>query len=90
MARDGGCGGGESAVVVFARPKSSTLRWFAVGDEKVRGLDVAMDDAAAMRGVERVSNLPGEIESRAGSAIGPASISCRTVLPSSRSMAMNG
>ncbi len=33
-----------------------------VRDEEVRGLDVAMDDPAAMRCVERVSNLPGEIE----------------------------
>ena len=52
----------ESAAVVFARPKSSTFRWFPYGDEEVRGLDVAMDDPAAMRCVERVSNLPGEIE----------------------------
>ena len=37
----------------------------AVGDEQVGRLDVAVDDAAAMRGVERIGNLHGEVENQA-------------------------
>ena len=41
-------------------------------DEQVRGLDVAVDDAAAMRRVERVGDLPREVEDPRRPASGPA------------------
>ena len=34
----------------------------AIGDENVRGLDVAVDDALLVRGVKRIGNFDGEIE----------------------------
>ena len=34
----------------------------ALGDEDIRGLDVAMDDALDVSGVERVGNVDGNIE----------------------------
>ena len=36
----------------------------ARSDEDVRGLDVAMDDAGGMRGVQRVGNLDPDVEQR--------------------------
>ena len=36
----------------------------AIGDEKIGGLDVAMDDAFGVRGVERVGDFDAEIEQR--------------------------
>jgi hypothetical protein len=37
----------------------------ACGNENVRRLDVAMDDAVGVRRIEPVGNLNGEIEQRA-------------------------
>jgi hypothetical protein len=36
----------------------------AIGDKNIRGLDVAMHDAFAVRGVERVGNFDAEVEQR--------------------------
>jgi hypothetical protein len=55
------------------------LQVVAVGDEEVGRLDVAVDDAAAVGGVERVGACRASAMTRSG-GIGP-SISCRTVAP---------
>jgi hypothetical protein len=41
------------------------LRLLAVGDEDVGGLDVAVQDAARVRGVDRVGNLRGQPQQQA-------------------------
>ena len=56
-------------------------------DEDVGRLDVAMNDAFAVRGVERVGDLRGEIEQQSVS-IGAPAIWCFRVTPSRNSMAM--
>ena len=52
----------------------------ARSDEDVRGLDVAMDDAGGMRGVQRVGNLDPDvderIQARAGRRRADPSASC--------------
>ena len=56
----------------------------ALGDENVRGLDVAVDDAFGVRGVERIGNLDGEREQLrfpAGARRCDASASCRPETP---------
>ena len=50
----------------FARPKSSTFDAVAVCHEQVGGLDVPVDDAAPMGGVERLGNLPREVQDPRG------------------------
>ena len=35
----------------------------ALGDENIRRLDVAVDDALGVRGIERVGNFDGEVRS---------------------------
>ena len=49
-----------AASIALARPKSSTLTRPSRGDLDVGRLQIAMDDAALVRGVERVGNLPGD------------------------------
>jgi hypothetical protein len=59
-----------------------------LGDEDVRGLDVAVDDAFGVGGVESVGNLDSDGE-QASRSIGRLPIKCFRVLPSRNSMAMN-
>ena len=46
----------------FRQAEVENLGVSALGDENVGGLDVAMDDAFAVRGVERVGDFDGEAE----------------------------
>ena len=47
--------------MIFASPKSRTFTPL-LGDQDVAGLQVAVDDALFVRGVERVQDLPGQLE----------------------------
>ena len=49
-----------SVSTAFARPKSSTLTRAVGRDLDVGGLQIAMDDAALVRGLERFGNLAGD------------------------------
>ena len=48
--------------VSFARPKSRILACPRLRDEDIGRLDVAMDDAAGVRGVERVGDLDADLQ----------------------------
>ena len=62
----------------------------ARGQEDVRRLDVAMDDALAVRGVERIGDGDARCRRGRGTSSGPRASRCWSVSPSSSSMAMNG
>jgi hypothetical protein len=47
---------------LLGQPEVEQLGVTATGHENIRRLDVAMDDIAAVRGVERIDNLHGEVE----------------------------
>jgi hypothetical protein len=47
---------------LFRQPEVENLRVPAGGDEKIRGFDVAVDDALGMRGIERVGDFNAEVE----------------------------
>ena len=49
---------------VFGETEVENFCLAARADENICGLDIAMNDAAGMSGVERVGNLNGEIEER--------------------------
>ncbi len=49
-------------IASLAMPKSSTLAWPRSGDEDIRRLDVAMNDAAGVRGVEAIRDFDAELE----------------------------
>ena len=66
------------------------LRVAARRDEDVGRLDVAVDDALRVRGVQRVGNLDRRGRAAARSASGLPPMRCFSVCPSSNSMAMNG
>ena len=51
-----------AAVVELRQPKIQQLRLAVFGDEDIRRLDVAMDDALGMRRIERVGNLNSQVE----------------------------
>ena len=59
----------------------------ALGDEDVCGLDVAMDDAFAVGGIQRVGDFDGE-PSRTSISSGRPAMRCFSVTPSRYSMAM--
>ena len=58
-------GSSSAGASALARPKSRILAWPRGRDEDVGRLDVAVQDALRVRGVERVRDLDGEIEHRA-------------------------
>ena len=60
----------------------------AIRDEDVCRLDVAMHDAFAVGGVERVGNLNREFEKLVGGQGAAADKACFSVLPSTNSIAM--
>ena len=53
---------GRSVVNNFGQAEIENLGVAALGDENVRWLDVAVDDALFVRGLERVGDFDGEIE----------------------------
>ena len=48
--------------VSLASPKSRIFTWPPVGDEDVPGFDVAVDDAACVRRVQRIGNLDSDVQ----------------------------
>ena len=70
-------------------PKSRTFARPSLGDEDVRRLDVAVDDAALVGRVQRVGDLDAEVEQAVGVQRLVASSPIER-LPSSNSIAMNG
>jgi hypothetical protein len=45
----------------LSQPEVQNLGMATLGDENVGGLDVSVDDASSVSGVERVGNLDGEL-----------------------------
>ena len=76
-------------VTTFAKSKVENLGVSALRDENVGRLDVAVDDAFGVSGVERVSNLNRQAEQYIRLHGLPA-MRCFKVIPSRNSMAMNG
>ena len=71
------------------QPKVENLGVSALGDKDVRRLDVAVDDAFGVGGVERV----GDLDPRASNALvsrGFPAMRCFSVTPSRNSITMNG
>jgi hypothetical protein len=46
----------------LGQTKIQNLRLATLGHENVRGLDIAMNDALRVRGIQRVGNLDCEVE----------------------------
>ncbi len=86
-----GIGGGFAAVCEgvgdFCEAEVENFCVAAFGDEDVGGLDVAVDDAGAMSGVESVGDFDAESRSRSISRGRPV-MACLRVAPSRNSMAM--
>ena len=72
------------------QPEVENLGVPALGDKDVRGLDVAVDDAFGVGGVERVGNFDGQSEAESSVSIGRLAMRCFSVAPSRNSIAMNG
>ena len=71
----------------FSESKIENLGVATLGDEKIRGLDVAMDNAFGMSSIERVGNFDGEAAAfRLNRLAGDAVLQGQ---PSRNSMAMN-
>ena len=51
---------GRRLPATFAKPKSRTLAMSPARDEDVGGLDVAMNNAPGVGGVERIGDLDGQ------------------------------
>ena len=62
VATGGGFGDGEPFSEKFGEAKVENFGGTGLGYENVCGLDVAMDYAFGVRGIERVSNLDGNVE----------------------------
>ena len=60
-----------------------------VGDENVRGLDVAMNNALGVRRIERIGDLDGQGEKETSISSPRPEMRCFRVKPSTNSMAMN-
>ena len=50
----------------LAKPKSRIFAWPRRSDENVRRLDVAMDDALGVRGVQGVGKLDAQLQDLSG------------------------
>ena len=73
----------------LCQPEIQNLRP-ARREKNVGGLDVAMDDALAVRGIEGVGQRPARCRRATRQSSGPRVSRCWSVSPSSSSIAMNG
>ena len=86
-----GVAGRALLLELLGEAKVENFRLAALGDENVGGLDVAMDDAFGVCGVERVGDLDADFElSSVLSAVLEGSRRCLRVMPRRSSMAMKG
>ena len=74
--------------VTFARPKSRIFGVPSLSDENVRGLDVAMNDAFGVGGIQSVGNLDRQTEQNIAISMGFPAMRCFSVMPSRNSIAM--
>ena len=74
---------------LFGEPEIENLRLASRGDKNIGGLDIAMNDPARVRRVERIRNLRPELEKGIG-CHGRPPIRSRSVWPSSSSITRKG
>ena len=79
--------GRSSGIHHFCQAEIEDFGMTALGHEDVRGLDVAVDDALGVSGVERVGNLDAQVRIESMS-MGRPPMRRFSVRPSSNSMAM--
>ena len=72
----------------FGQSKIQNLGVTALGDEEIRRLDVAMNDAVGVRGIEGVGDFDGREPEQSSISIGRPAMRCFSVTPSRNSMAM--
>ena len=71
------------------QPEIKNFGMPALGDEDVRRLDVAMDDAFGVSGIQRIGNLDRQTRAAHPCPEGRPAMRCFSVVPSRNSMAMN-